>query len=93
MKQQTICVLCGKSYYYRLFPLTKKPACKNRPAEKHYREEKSLVFLEQQLLGEALVLQDLAKLLQRIHLNLSNTLAGDSEFTSYIFKGRTFMVV
>jgi hypothetical protein len=24
LKQQTICVLCGKSYYYRLFPLTKK---------------------------------------------------------------------
>ena len=70
----------------------KKPACKNRPAEK-LTAIVLLVFLEQQLLGETLILQDLAKLLQRIHLNLSNTLAGDSEFTSYIFKRGTFMVV
>ena len=52
-----------------------------------------LIFLEQKLFGEALVFQNLALLLQRIHLNLTDTFTGNTEFTSNILKRGALVIV
>ena len=49
--------------------------------------------MEQQLFCKSLIFKNFTQLLQRIHLYLSNTLAGHAEFTPHIFERCPFVVV